>query len=294
MIYMNTTKEILNPGFSDLSGYMKENTNNFQDLSNKSTLVSHISNLISPYETVSLSEIQDVALLDRQEKKYLLTEEKIFDILEKLPDLYQVLEIEGNRISRYETLYFDTRQYWMYLQHHNGKSNRFKIRSRHYESSNQNYFEIKEKKNSGRSTKTRIPTQKLVTNIEPELMIFLKSCFPYDAAGFIPQILNTYKRVTLVSKRHDERVTIDFNLAYRHNTQSLNLPGVVIIEVKTADRENHSPIQTILRKMRIQSTSFSKYCIGVSLLCPEVKHNHFRPKIRWLSEVASHYQEALV
>jgi hypothetical protein len=32
-------------------------------------------------------------------------------------------------------------------------------------------------------------------------------------------------------------------------------------------------------------TSFSKYCIGVSMLYPEIKHNRFKPKLRMISQL---------
>ena len=291
---MNTKTNISRAEFDYPLVFLKENTTKSSKTLDKSSFTRIISGHIHSFEPVSLSDIGNATLLERKERKYLLTEEQAEKILKDLTDYYLVLEIENSRIGGYETLYFDTRDYGMYLQHHNGKTNRFKVRSRHYESSNQNYFEIKEKTNKGRSMKTRLPTQCLVTTIEPELDAFLDSHFPYDASEFIPQILNTYQRITLVSRGMNERVTMDFNLGFMHKNKQITLPGVVIIEVKTGDNENQSPVQDLLSYMRIHSTSFSKYCIGISLLCPEVKHNRFIPKIRWLSEVVSNHQEIIV
>jgi hypothetical protein len=278
--------EIINPPI-----FLEENTSICSKTLDTSSFIRNISSHINSFESVSLSDIGDASLLERQEKKYLLTEEQAEELLKGLTKKYLILEIENRRICGYETLYFDTRDYGMYLQHHNGKTNRFKVRSRHYESSNQSFFEIKKKTSTGKSLKTRLPTQSLVTTIKPELNTFLDSYFPYDASEFIPQILNTYQRITFVSKNKNERVTFDFNLGFIHEDKQITLPGVVIIEVKIGDREFQSPVQEVLNCMRLHSTSFSKYCTGVSLLCPEVKHNRFIPKIRWLSEVVSLHQE---
>lgn len=243
--------------------------------------------ILSCYNSVSLSEMEGAALMDRCEEKYILTGDEAVDVLRTLPADYYVLEIEGSRYMGYETCYFDTDEYDTYLQHHNGKLNRYKIRSRRYEVTNESFFEVKQKSNTGRSNKKRISTERFVTRIETSLMGFLHDCYPYPTEGFSPRILNNYNRITLVSQDLSERVTLDFELSYLHNSRQITLPNIVIVEVKTPCRRAKSPIRLLLRNMRIRPSSFSKYCIGVSLLCPDVKNNRFRSKLHQICKMMS-------
>ena len=60
------------------------------------------------YRAIGLSEMGHVALLRRTDVKYLLSEEQLLCALAGLTGAYRVLEIEGRRLHRYRTIYFDT------------------------------------------------------------------------------------------------------------------------------------------------------------------------------------------
>lgn len=259
----------------------KPASEHFDDADVASPLLS-LSSILSYFHPVHLTDIGDASLMDRREEKYLITEDQALEILRTLPQDYHVLEIDGARVCGYETLYFDTERYETYLQHHNGRLNRYKVRSRRYQSTDQSFFEVKQKVNNGRSIKRRIQTEGMVTRIESYLRDFISTCYPEDV-DFIPRLFNTYSRVTLVSPDHAERVTMDFNLSYAHEQKEMSLAGLVIVEVKIPERGTFSPIRSVFRVMRIRSSSFSKYCIGVSLLCGDVKKNRFKPKLRKIS-----------
>ena len=40
-----------------------------------------------------------------------------------------------------------------------------------------------------------------------------------------------------------------------------------------------------MRALGVRPTGFSKYCIGVSMLYPEVKHNRFKPQLRRIDQL---------
>jgi hypothetical protein len=42
-----------------------------------------------------------------------------------------------------------------------------------------------------------------------------------------------------------------------------------------------------MRQMGIRKTGFSKYCVGVSLLYPEIKHNRFRAAHRLIARLSN-------
>jgi hypothetical protein len=64
--------------------------------------------LYTGFESISLNEMDGVKLMDRSDTKFLLSEEQLFGIFSDFKTDYRILEIEGQRISRYESLYFDT------------------------------------------------------------------------------------------------------------------------------------------------------------------------------------------
>jgi len=106
-----------------------------------------------------------------------------------------------------------------------------------------------------------------------------------------PQIQNRYKRITLVSKGSLERLTIDLELIFKNDSQKMSLDQLVIAEVKQARFSQDSPFVQLMRTNGIRPTSFSKYCIGTSLLYPHLKSNNFKRHqmlVKKLSTVTRH------
>jgi hypothetical protein len=85
---------------------------------------SRSSALLQSFDAIHLSEMNDVALLCRTDTKYLLSEGQLFRALARLTDSYQALEIDGRRMHRYRTMYFDTQNLALYHQHHRGERDR--------------------------------------------------------------------------------------------------------------------------------------------------------------------------
>ena len=95
-----------------------------------------------------------------------------------------------------------------------------------------------------------------------------------------------YSRVTLVSKNYDERMTFDFGLTFSSCDKRISLSGVVIAEVKSGKNPTDSKALSVLQYSGIRKRSFSKYCIGVSLLYENLKHNRFKPNLIYLSRLS--------
>ena len=62
---------------------------------------------------------------------------------------------DGKLIHDYKSLYYDTEDWKFYLDHHNGRVNRNKIRFREYVGSKLTFLEIKLKNNKGKTIKKR-------------------------------------------------------------------------------------------------------------------------------------------
>jgi hypothetical protein len=241
--------------------------------------------LVASLDPVDLSAITSAALLDRTEVKYLMGTATLGAALEQLGDGYMVLSVDGHRINRYRTLYFDTQQFTMYHRNLAGGGARYKVRAREYVETSTTFFEIKRKTNKDRTIKSRIPTTDLATTIEGHSAQFLEENCPFDAGELLPCLWNRYLRITPVHKEHPERVTIDFDLSFEWRDRRVALPGIVVAEVKMQGAPRLSDFIGVMRENHVRRTGFSKFCVGVSLVYPEIKQNRLRKKHRQLARL---------
>ena len=238
------------------------------------------------FQPIGPDGMEHANLQDRRESKYLLTAKQAWDLISHLPDSYQIFEVDGQRVQTYSTTYFDSPRLSLYLEHHNGKKPRYKVRTRSYVGSDLNFLEVKEKMNTGRSVKHRLQTDGLITRLGSDIREFLTSCLPYDYSQFRPVLVNEYRRITLVSATDPERITLDIDLSFRNGDNGVILPRIVIAELKRSSAYSSSPALDYLTNMRVKPKGFSKYCIGVSFLYGNlVKRNNFNLTLRLLGKM---------
>jgi hypothetical protein len=241
--------------------------------------------LLQSFDVVYLSGLSRVALLRRTDTKYLLSEEQLLWALARLTDHYRILEVDGRRLHRYRTLYFDTQDMALYRQHHNGWRSRYKVRKRAYADSDVAFLEIKEKTNTNQTIKSRTRTRELSSRIARDAESFLRTHYPYRVEELEAKLFNTFQRITLVSTHSVERLTLDVGLCFLWNGARASLAGMAIAEVKQDGFSTDSEFVRQMHALGVRATSFSKYCIGVSMLYPEVKHNKFKPQIRQIAQL---------
>lgn len=243
--------------------------------------------LISTFEGISLTGLEETKaqLMTRVESKHLMTLSQCKNLVQALADSYRVLEIQDTRIGRYETMYYDTLSFLSYNQHHNGKSNRFKLRLRHYNTSGDTFLEVKKKDNKGSTEKKRMKTTWSSAGFLPEQVEFLRSALPYDCQTFHPVIRTIYNRLTLVSTKSPERITFDMGISFDDGQHVISYPDLVIGEIKYEKGIKNSPALQAIHAMGIKKRSFSKYCIGVSLLYDWLKHNRFKENLLYLARI---------
>ena len=241
--------------------------------------------VLARFTAIALQDMEDVALLDRTDTKLLLTQDQLNTALHHLAQAYRVLEIEGQRQHHYQTLYFDTVDLDYYHQHHNGKRNRYKVRERAYVDSGLTFVEVKHKTRHDRTIKHRHPVRELTTEFDPHAVVFIQTHAPFGEEVLAPTLWNSFQRITLVSTRRVERVTLDVNLCLRWNSAWVTLPGVAIAEVKQTRFSYDSDFLREMRHLGVRPTNFSKYCTGISMLYPHVKHNAFKPRMLHLKRI---------
>ena len=230
---------------------------------------------LSGFTSISLEEMNGVSLLKRVDTKFLTTSSELSELLPYLYSDYQILEIDGNRLMNYSTLYFDTQDLRCYKEHHNGKAKRHKVRIRKYVESDICFLEVKEKQNSGMTNKVRCSIDDFETSLSTESKQFIEKATKKDWE-LKPALHNYFQRFTLVNTQRSERVTIDLGLKYKTDATTKQFKNVVIVEVKQEKQNTRTPIYSILKSNRIRTVSFSKYCMGVSTVFTDIKSNKFK------------------
>lgn len=241
---------------------------------------------LGKFQPITLADLEQKALLDRVEVKYALHAGLLPHLLDQLQAQYQVLEVAGCRLNHYRTLYFDTPDFAMFRRHHMGAQERWKVRARQYVESDYAFLEVKHRTRHKRTVKERIATPALVTALGGNAADFVHDHCPYMPGSLVPRLWNAYSRITLVSKLHCERVTLDLDLGFTWQKRHAGLASVVIAEVKRPAHGHSSDFAALMRRYHVRKTGFSKYCLGVSLLYPQVKHNRFKALQRLAARIS--------
>jgi hypothetical protein len=238
---------------------------------------------IAAFDSTTLEEMDRVKLLNRTDTKFLLSESDLKGILSEVKDNYNALEIEGLRLHSYRSLYFDTPDFKFFTEHHNGYPDRYKVRIRKYLDSGLCFLEIKHKK-KGRTRKSRIRISDFETELteQQKQYISLTTGMHWDLR---PSLWNEFKRLTLVNKVDEERMTIDLGTHCFIQDREVHFAPAVIAEVKQSSGSRNAPFIKAAKKRLIRPIRISKYCLGMIDLYPELKYNSFKPKKMALDKI---------
>ncbi len=245
--------------------------------------------VVQRMQPIDLAEMNAIRLMNRVDTKFLASSRQLEELLTRASADYRIQEIDNKREGCYDTLYYDTSDVAMYVCHHNQQLCRQKIRTRTYLDSDLSFLEVKNKTNKGRTAKVRMKISR---------DDFFGFCGNETAADFIrqqgsylpenlsPQVRTCFNRITLVNRAKTERLTIDTGLSFENfsSGRSCSLPELMIIELKQ-DGMMPSDMKAILRKMRIQPVSISKYCLGTVLTNSMTKQNRFKKKLRYIEKI---------
>ena len=236
---------------------------------------------------ITLDEMNGVKLMNRIDTKYVVTKAQLHDILVRIRDAYYAQEVEGNRLSPYSTVYYDTPELTMYLIHHDRHLVRDKVRVRTYVDSHLTFCEVKHKNNKGRTKKKRIEVEPIANITDnPEAVEFLAKKQPYSVETLSPHLVTIFDRFTLVNYDKTERLTIDCNLRFENlrSGSTASMGNLAVMELKQ-DGRAHSQLKDVLFDMRIRPFKVSKYCIGTCMTRPDVKQNRFKKKLRRIEKL---------
>ena len=232
-------------------------------------------------QPIGLDELNsDASLLTRKDRKYIMPVSMVRSLVEQ--DDLRVLEIDGLRSFRYESVYFDTPERVSYLAAAHKRRRRFKVRTRSYLDSGLCSLEVKTRERRGLTEKHR-----LSHNIGKRL------CLTEDALEFIdgfdtiaplcerlePVLTTRYRRTTLLEPSSMSRITIDTDLeCEKTDGSSVALPGMAVVETKTSGRP--CAVDHFLWSQHKRPVKISKYCTGLAALTPGLPANKWNRVLR--------------
>ncbi len=247
--------------------------------------------ILQRMESISLEEMSAVKLMNRVDSKFPTNMETLLRMAPLWGESFYVQENVGKRIASYRSLYFDTPDAVTYTMHHDRRLRRQKIRQRIYVESEIAFLEIKNKKNTGRTKKKRIPIPMEHWGdiySAPESANFVREKVWVTDQPLLPRLENSFRRITLVNKEKTERITIDFGITFHNHLNGCNadVSDLVIVEVKQ-DGSLPSRFKDILRTVRVKKKGLSKYCLGMLLTDTSIKYNRFKPKVRYINKLTN-------
>ena len=241
-----------------------------------------LTDLLHTYDGISLDELSRAPLMNRVDEKFAFPISKLEAFLDEMRPYYDVLNIEGKVIFDYPSQYFDNPSYSFFQDHHKSIPNRFKVRIRTYLDSNKSYLEVKEKI-KGRTDKNRINIDGFTSDFSQEQRSFLLGRLRKHM-DLKPVMVNSYRRITLVNKLAEERLTIDFDIVNgtldAPESKNQTLSAIVIAELKQPKLDRTSPFYQLMKRELIRPFRISKFCFGMIDLYEEtqLKANRFKAK----------------
>jgi hypothetical protein len=246
--------------------------------------VNNLLQIAANFSPISLDEMDDVKLMSRTDTKFAFRAAKLSLLMQKMMPFYRVLAIDGKLIHDYKSLYFDTDDRKFYLDHHNGRVNRNKIRFREYVGSALTFLEIKRKNNKGKTIKKRIKVDNITDALTEKQQKFIDKIVGVKLDVSSKQWIN-FSRMTFVHKTQKERLTMDINLTFENKEKSGDLKQIAIAEVKQERMSRSSDFMRIAKEMHILPIRISKYCISTLKLNSGLKKNRFKEKILFINKL---------
>lgn len=249
---------------------------------------------LKKFDKLNLTELNaSASFLKRIDRKFLLTSTQFKDVLADLKDDFRVLEIAEKRVFDYDNVYMDTEDYLFYKQHQAGLKSRTKIRTRLYKDSDLAFFEYKHKVDWITSKyRYEFPSNEHGEMSKGKNRFFQwvwQSLHGWEKAPIIsPAIKTKYKRITLVSKIWEERLTIDFAIKTENlrnpDQKEVDLKNLIIVESKTLQDKCRS-LEVMEAHNIPQAKACSKYSLWVVYAGLAEKYDHFTTTMKKIKEI---------
>jgi VTC domain len=236
-------------------------------------VVATLERLLGDVESVGLDTLDERSALQRRvDRKYVADLEIADRLVGALAGDYDALDIDGRRLFRYESVYFDTPDLDCFNDQVADRKPRYKVRSRLYVDSDECSFEVKLKLEDASTAKEHGPcAPDSHGRLVPEAREFVDSTLreaglePPDRLD--PVLITRFGRGTLAARDGSARVTFDVDLHLEEPGSGASArihDELVIIETKTFDGDGRA--DRLLHDAGLEDVSLSKYRAGVALL----------------------------
>ena len=178
-----------------------------------------INELLQHLEPITLEQMRNIRLMNRTDTKFVTCKEKLVQLLEMAQGKYYAQFNNNTHVANYMTTYWDTENHRFFLEHHNGRAPRQKVRVRTYMDSDLTFLEVKTKNNHGRTKKKRMEVPSQEIEIQGANDEFVESLVHQGLTQMHPTVRNQFHRITLVNYDKTERLTIDFDVHF-HNMET--------------------------------------------------------------------------
>ncbi len=230
---------------------------------------------LAAFAPITLDEANQLAELQtRVDRKYLVDEATLVQLLEALQPTMNALDIDGSHTSGYHSTYFDTPALALYSAAVQGRRHRYKIRSRSYGESGPCFLEVKAKGRRGLNVKSRIGYRRC----DQDKITIDGSYFIEEATGLsdlapalVPVLTTAYNRSTLIDPANQTRVTIDRGLRCGDGAGGEASLHAFIIETKSSGAP--AAADKWLWRNHVRPTKISKFGTGLGALRPELGAN---------------------
>lgn len=239
------------------------------------------------FAAISLDQlIAEAALQTRVDRKYVLPQDAAARVVDAFDADIRILDTEGTRAFRYESVYFDTPDLLSFRLAAQPRRRRFKIRSRTYVESRTAFLELKTRGARSATVKDRIgyrvSDRRILTDEARGYAAESLDAIGIDGAranDLRMRLTTHYRRATFVSRDGAARSTVDTELEWRDvSGTTLATPGLTIIETKSGSAA--SDFDRALWRAGHRPVSISKYATGLAALHPELPRNRWSRLLR--------------
>ena len=230
--------------------------------------------------------VAEAALMTRVDRKYVVTRDAAARVVGTLDAGIRVLDMDGVRAFRYESVYFDTPDLLSFRMAAQPRRRRFKLRTRTYLDTRTAFLEVKTRGARSATVKDRIAydtgDRRLLTDEARGYAADALEAIgvPVARADDLGVRLTTlYRRATFVSPDGGARSTIDTDLEWRDaDGTALTMPEMAIIETKSGAAA--SAFDRALWRAGHRPVSISKYATGLAALHPALPRNKWARLLR--------------
>ncbi|WP_322411308.1 polyphosphate polymerase domain-containing protein [Microbacterium invictum] len=242
---------------------------------------------LSRFDAIDLdSLIAEASLQTRVDRKYVLTRDSARQVVARFDDATRILDTEGIRSFRYESVYFDTPDLLSFRMAAQPRRRRFKLRTRTYLDSQAAFLELKTRGARSATVKER------VEYAAGERTVLSDLARSYAAEGLHAvgiaeeraddlgsRLTTTYRRATFVAPDGSARCTLDTELRWVDvEGTTLLTPRLLVIETKSGSAA--SAFDRALWRAGHRPVNISKYATGLAALHPDLPRNRWARLLR--------------